>query len=105
MIPVRTRSFALNLLSKVGVIPPRDRPLYTYDQVFGNLSILDKYAQFVSFHPNRLQRHLAAHLTGRDLVIKSRQQGVSTYAVADQYTRAVTETLRCASLAHDDQTT
>jgi len=105
VISNRTRSFALNLLAKVGVTPPRDRPLYTYDQVFGNLMILDKYAQFVPFRPNRLQRHLMAHLTGRDVVIKSRQQGVSTFAVADQYARSVTETLRCASLAHDDQTT
>jgi hypothetical protein len=105
MIHTKTRTFAADLLAKAGVLPPRDRPLYTYDQVFSQLKILDKWGQVVPLRLNAVQRHFAQHRTGRDVIVKGRQQGVSTYLQADQYTRSVTKTTRCATLAHDDATT
>jgi hypothetical protein len=69
------------------------------------LKIQDKRDRIVPFALNAVQRHLRDHLTGRDLILKSRQQGASTYIQARQFVSAVTKRTRCATLAHDDDST
>lgn len=67
-----------------------------------HLHILDKRDQLIPFKPNRVQAHFLAHRTGRDLILKARQMGLSTAIQAMQNVAAWERTLRCATLAHDD---
>lgn len=69
------------------------------------LRIQDKRDQIVPFALNAVQRELRDHLTGRDLILKSRQQGVSTYLQARQFVAAVSGRTRAATLAHDNVST
>jgi hypothetical protein len=75
------------------------------EQVRSHLKVLDKNQQLVPFVPNRIQRHYAAHRTGRDLILKPRQIGMSTFLVGDMFTDAITCTVMGATLAHDKETT
>lgn len=68
----------------------------------GNLYILDKRDQLIPYKPNRVQLHLRQHRTGRDLVLKARQFGVSTEIQADHFVQSITRRIRSATLAHDD---
>jgi len=54
---------------------------------------------------NRIQRHLTAALTGRDLIVKPRQVGMSTSIQAVQFKRVAFGSDRAATLAHDFGTT
>jgi len=69
------------------------------------LRILDKDKALVPFRWNRAQRHFAANRTGRDLILKARQLGFSTYVQGEMYRRTVTETRTTITLAHDAETT
>lgn len=53
----------------------------------------------------RAQKHLLEHLTGRDLVLKSRQVGISTLVEAWLFMEAVNSTARIGVIAHDNDTT
>lgn len=77
----------------------------TADYIQQHIKILDKQQQLIPFAPNRVQAHLAQNLTGRDLVLKSRQQGVSTYIRVLHESKAMTTRSRLATLAHDQTTT
>ena len=68
---------------------------------YSDLRILDKALSLVPLHFNRVQQHLLNNLTGRDLVLKARQQGVSTAIQAYLFKTAITETARVGTLAHD----
>lgn len=70
-----------------------------------HLTILDKRNQLVPFVPNRAQRHFIKSRTGRDLILKARQLGLSTAIQADYFVTGITETALIATLAHDDTTT
>lgn len=59
----------------------------------------------IPYRPNRIQRDLEGKLTGRDLVLKYRQGGVSTYFVAKFFQKAITQRARIAIMAHDSPTT
>lgn len=69
------------------------------------LRIQDKSGAIVPFVLNRVQRHFAEHMTGRDLILKSRQIGFTTVIRAYCYKRSIEQSLRSISLAHDDKTT
>lgn len=69
------------------------------------LVILDKRAQIVPYTPNAVQQSFIDNRTGRDLILKARQQGISTAIQADYFTTAVTRTSLQATLAHDADTT
>ena len=69
------------------------------------LRILDKDEKLIPFRWNRVQRHFHEHKTGRDLVLKSRQLGISTYEQGDIFHDLVTKTTRAITLSHDDTTT
>lgn len=73
--------------------------------VRGKLRILDKNLKLIPFTPNDVQQHYAAHRTGRDLILKARQLGFSTYIQAENFAEAITHTTLSATLAHDDATT
>lgn len=67
-----------------------------------NLFIQDKDDRVIPYVPNRAQLEFRWRMTGRDLVLKARQLGMSTEIQAHHFERAVTERARCATLAHDD---
>lgn len=69
------------------------------------LKILDKDKNLVPLVWNRAQRHFHAHRTGRDLVLKARQLGFSTYIQGEMFRRSVTRTRTTMTMAHDDETT
>lgn len=69
------------------------------------LRILDKEKALIPFRWNRAQRHFHARRTGRDLVLKARQIGFSTYLQGEMFRRTVTGTRATITLAHDADTT
>jgi hypothetical protein len=69
------------------------------------LRIYDKQKQLRPLIWNKAQRHFHEHRTGRDLILKARQLGFSTYVQAEMFRRTVTSTRTTITLAHDDDTT
>lgn len=69
------------------------------------LKILDKEKKLRSLKWNKAQRHFHANRTGRDLILKARQLGFSTYIQGELFRRAVTSTRTSITLAHDGDTT
>lgn len=69
------------------------------------LRILDKNKNLVPFRWNKTQRHFHEHRTGRDLILKARQVGFSTYIQAELFRRLVSSTRTTITLAHDTETT
>jgi hypothetical protein len=69
------------------------------------LRILDKEKNLVPFRWNRAQAHFHANRTGRDLILKARQLGFSTYIQGEMFRRTVTATRTTITLAHDADTT
>ena len=69
------------------------------------LRILDKEKNLVPFQWNRAQAHFHANRTGRDLILKARQLGFSTYVQGEMFRRTVTSTQTTITLAHDAETT
>ena len=69
------------------------------------LKILDKSKELVPLRWNKAQAHFHANRTGRDLILKARQLGFSTYVQGEMYHRTVTGTRTTITLAHDDETT
>src|ERR1700690_684906 len=67
-----------------------------------HLYILDKSNQLARFVPNRAQLHFLDHRTGRDLILKARQLGLSTVVQADHFLAALSRTAMIATLAHDE---
>ncbi len=76
-------------------------------EVFADLflKILDKDKRIIPFHWNKAQRHFHANRTGRDLILKARQLGFSTYMQGEMFRRYVTSTRTAMTLAHDADTT
>lgn len=75
------------------------------DFAFVFLRILDKDKNLVPFVWNKAQAHFHANRTGRDLILKARQLGFSTYIQGEQFRRTVTSTQTTITLAHDAETT
>ena len=69
------------------------------------LKILDKEKALVPFQWNKAQKHFHSHRTGRDLILKARQLGFSTYVQGEMFRRTVTGTRTTMTMAHDDETT
>lgn len=70
-----------------------------------HLYIVDKQDKLRPYIPNRMQVDLASKLTGRDLILKYRQGGASTFFVAHYFKKAVSQRARIAIMAHDSPTT
>jgi hypothetical protein len=69
------------------------------------LKILDKEKRLTPFRWNKAQAHFHANRTGRDLILKARQLGFSTYVQGEMFRRTVTQTRTTITLAHDADTT
>jgi len=69
------------------------------------LRILDKDKRLKPFVWNKAQAHFHANRTGRDLILKARQLGFSTYTQGEMFRRTVTSTQTTITLAHDAETT
>ena len=70
------------------------------------LKVSDKSGKSVSFIPNVSQRRVLARLSGRDIIPKARQQGISTLFLACFFLDClVYENLRCVVIAHDADST
>jgi len=84
-----------------------DSDLINDARIFANsfLRILDKEKNLVPFQWNRAQAHFHANRTGRDLILKARQLGFSTYVQGEMFRRTVTSTQTTITLAHDAETT
>lgn len=70
-----------------------------------DVRIMTKQRTIAPLILNTAQSDLLAKLTGRDLVIKSRQIGMSTAIEAYLFCEAVNTTARVGVIAHDDDTT
>lgn len=66
------------------------------------LFILDKQKKLMALTYNAVQHQLMTSLTGRDLVLKPRQVGISTAIQGWLYQEAVSGTATTMTLAHDD---
>lgn len=69
------------------------------------LKILDKDGNLLPLEWNSVQRSIYPRLTGRDLIVKARQMGVSTMIQGEIFRRLVTTTTRALSLSKDDNGT
>lgn len=69
------------------------------------LRILDKNNNLIPFEWNPLQVDFHNKRTGRDIVLKARQIGFSTYIQGELFRRLVTKSTRALTLTHDDKTT
>lgn len=76
---------------------------HTFAEMF--LKIQDKQKQLKPFVWNKAQTHFHANRTGRDLILKARQLGFSTYLQGEMYRRTVTGTRTTMTLSHDADTT
>lgn len=81
------------------------RDLAPADFATQRLFILDKQKKLIPLAYNIVQRQLMASLTGRDLVLKPRQVGISTAIQGWLYQEAVSGTATTMTLAHDDDGT
>lgn len=69
------------------------------------LKILNKQKELVPFRWNRAQQSFHQNRTGRDLILKARQLGMSTLVQGLLFRAVVTDTNNTITLAHDSQTT
>jgi hypothetical protein len=69
------------------------------------LKIQNKRKELVPLSWNNVQRKLHYSRTGRDLVLKARQMGVSTYIQGELFRRAVTAPRGTLTLSHDSDAT
>lgn len=69
------------------------------------LYIIDKDNNKVRLHFNTIQKAIDNNTRGRDIILKPRQKGVSTYFQAKHTWLAITRSVTTATLAHDDNTT
>ena len=69
------------------------------------LKIQNKRKRLVPFKWNKAQAHFHANRTGRDLVLKARQLGFSTYIQGEMFRRTVTGTRTTITLSHESDTT
>lgn len=70
-----------------------------------HLVILDKDKRKVPLVWNAAQVHFNGNRTRRDLVLKARQLGFSTYIQGEMFRRLVTRTSTTMTMAHDSETT
>jgi hypothetical protein len=92
----------LKMLSEVTEAQAINNP-ETFAELF--LKILDKEKRLTPFRWNKAQAHFHANRTGRDLILKARQLGFSTYVQGEMFRRTVTQTRTTITLAHDADTT
>ena len=103
--PVADRVLDEMVTEKALTLSKADNQLSPGEFAEKRLKILDKNKQLVPLVYNRVQTDLISKLTGRDLVLKSRQQGASTVIQGLNYQKVATGTATTMTLAHDDDGT
>lgn len=78
---------------------------FTRDNYTKHLLVLNKAGKLVPFRPLKAQSHFRNNKAKRNLILKSRQVGMSTEVQVDMFLEAITDTTRQAVLAHDSETT
>jgi len=74
--------------------------------VRSRLSIVDKNSKVVPFTRNAVQRYFAAHKGNRNIILKSRQLGVSSEILADMFAESITiPNTPCAVVSHETRAT
>ena len=97
--------FVTRVLEGEKGLRPELRTMTDADFAERYLKIQRKNGAIVPLKFNRIQRDLTANLTGRDLIVKPRQVGMSTSIQAVQFKRVAFGNARAATLAHDYGTT
>jgi len=69
------------------------------------LKILDKQKRLIPFRWNAAQRKLFSELTGHDIILKSRQLGMTTLINGEIFRQAVTRTTNALTLTHSGDAT
>jgi hypothetical protein len=69
------------------------------------LKITDKDGNLIPFQWNILQKDFHNKRTSKDIILKARQIGFSTYVQGELFRRLVTKRTRALTLTHDDKTT
>jgi len=69
------------------------------------LRIQNRQGEIVPLQPNKAQRHLVEHLTGRDIVLKARHLGMSTIIQAKHFWHQMQGNARTSTLCHEDDLT
>jgi len=69
------------------------------------LKVLDKDGQLVNLNWNPVQKQIYPRLTGRDLILKARQMGVTSQIQGEVFRRLITRSTRALSLSKDDNGT
>ena len=69
------------------------------------LKITNKDGKLISFTWNSIQKDFHYKRTGKDLILKARQHGMSTYVQGEIFRRLITKSTRALTLTHDDKTT
>lgn len=69
------------------------------------LKVLDKDKKVVPLHLNHVQKDVLRRMTGRTIILKSRQMGVSTLMQSLLYRLAITRTISGLVLSHEDRST
>lgn len=74
--------------------------------VRSRLSIVDKNSKVVPFTRNAVQRYFAAHKGNRNIILKSRQLGISSEILADMFAESITiPNTPCAVVSHETRAT
>src|SRR5574339_499037 len=76
-----------------------------YEFARKNLKILDKEKRLLPFVWNKAQLDFHKSRTGRDLILKARQLGFSTYIQGELFRRVISRTRTTMTLGHDADTT
>lgn len=72
----------------------------------GLLSIVNKEGEVVPFTRNAVQEYFVKHKTNRNIILKSRQLGMSSEILADMFTECVTvPNTPCAVVSHETRAT
>lgn len=75
------------------------------DLIEGLLWIQDRKGRRVRFLLNQTQQKLERERTGRDLILKARQEGVSSYYEADQFISCIRRPTNAALISHEKDAT
>src|SRR3990172_8727524 len=86
---------------------PTPKQVVNHPELFASkfLKLLDKHKKLIPFRWNKAQKDVHSKRTGRDLILKARQLGFSSYVQGELFRRAVTKTTTSITLAHDGDTT
>jgi len=102
----KTRQRA-EVLDASAILPSYDKDnMDKKELVRKRISIVNKDGMVVPFVRNSVQRYFAEHKTNRNIVLKSRQLGISSEILADHYAECITvPNTPCVVVSHETRAT